>query len=143
MQRAGLHGWWGATIFACTHMVLTGSKISVDLMFRAFSDRTRLRILNLLRGGELCVCDIVRVLDLPQPKVSRHLAYLRKARLVRARKEGLWMHYELARASGEFHESLLKCLGCCFGCVPELARDLRKLGREACCGGDSADVCCG
>jgi ArsR family transcriptional regulator len=110
-------------------------------MFRAFSDRTRLRILHLLRGGELCVCDIVRVLDLPQPKISRHLAYLRKARLVSARKQGLWMYYRLAPASGEFHESLLKCLGCCFGCVPELARDLRTLER-ACCARESQGACC-
>ena len=51
-------------------------------MFRAFSDRTRLRLLHLLRGGEGCVCDLVRVLGVPQPKVSRHLAYLRKAGLV-------------------------------------------------------------
>ena len=54
----------------------------VDFMFRAFSDRTRLRILHLLRGGELCVCDLVEVLGVPQPKASRHLAYLRKAGLV-------------------------------------------------------------
>ena len=53
----------------------------VDLVFRAFSDRTRLRILHLLRGGELCVCDLVKVLDVPQPKASRHLAYLRRAGL--------------------------------------------------------------
>src|SRR6185437_2202344 len=68
---------------------------SVDAMFRAFSDRTRLRILHMLRGGELCVCDIVAVLEVPQPKASRHLAYLRKAGLVQARKEGLWSYYKL------------------------------------------------
>ena len=102
---------------------------SVDLMFRAFSDRTRLRLLNMLRAGEVCVCDLVRFLDVPQPKVSRHLAYLRRAGLVVARKEGLWMHYRLAEAQGDFHDSLLKCLGCCFHSVPELAKDLRKLGR--------------
>lgn len=56
----------------------------VDFLFRAFSDRTRLRILNLLKPGELCVCDLVRVLGHPQPKISRHLAYLRKAGLVTA-----------------------------------------------------------
>src|SRR5215203_1151658 len=92
----------------------------VDLMFRAFSDRTRLRILHLLRDGERCVCDLVEVLDVPQPKASRHLAYLRKAGLVVARKDGLWMHYSLAPAKGEFHESLLNCLACCFQSVPEL-----------------------
>jgi ArsR family transcriptional regulator len=114
---------------------------SVDLMFRAFSDRTRLRLLNILRSGEVCVCDLVRVLQVPQPKVSRHLAYLRRAGLVVARKEGLWMHYRLAEARGEFHESLIKCLGCCFGVVPELARDLKKLGRQAEAGKCGADCC--
>ncbi len=113
-------------------------------MFRAFSDRTRLRLLNLLRGGEICVCDLVEVLGASQPLVSRHLAYLRRAGLVEARKEGLWMHYRLAAARTAFHKSLLNCLGCCFGSVPELARDLKRLKAKGCCvpagGGDG---CCG
>ena len=102
----------------------------VDKMFRAFSDRTRLRLLNLLRGGETCVCDLVDVLGVPQPKVSRHLAYLRRAGLVVARKEGLWMHYRLTPATTEFHKSLLNCLACCFQSVPELAKDAERLGRS-------------
>ena len=102
----------------------------VDVMFRAFSDRTRLRLLNLLRGGEACVCDLVDVLQVPQPKVSRHLAYLRRAGLVTARKDGYWMHYALAPAKSEFHGSLLNCLSCCFGSVPELADDLRRFARN-------------
>ena len=105
---------------------------SVDLMFKAFSDRTRLRILNLLRGGEACVCDLVAVIGSPQPKVSRHLAYLRRAGLVVGRKDGLWMHYRLAPATSEFHESLLNCLACCFASVPELAMDSRRLKRQPC-----------
>lgn len=103
----------------------------VDLMFRAFSDRTRLRILNLLRSGETCVCDLVDVLDAPQPKVSRHLAYLRRAGLVVGRKDGLWMHYSLTPAKSEFHKSLLNCLACCFQSVPELKKDAEKLGRSS------------
>ena len=110
----------------------------VDTMFRAFSDRTRLRILNLLGGGELCVCDLVRVIGVPQPKVSRHLAYLRKAGLVTSRKEGLWMYYELAPARSEFHRKLIECLGCCFTDVPELAKDAKVLGK-AC--GESRSCC--
>jgi ArsR family transcriptional regulator len=112
----------------------------VDLMFRAFSDRTRLRILNMLRTGETCVCDLVGVLDVPQPKVSRHLAYLRRAKLVTARKEGLWMHYRLAPATTEFHKSLLSCLGCCFRSVPELSKDIERLGRSK--GGRCGPDCC-
>jgi ArsR family transcriptional regulator, arsenate/arsenite/antimonite-responsive transcriptional repressor len=110
----------------------TLARSSVDRMFRAFSDRTRLRILHLLKGGELCVCDLVRVIGSPQPKVSRHLAYLRRAGLVTARKDGLWMHYELAHPRNDFHRKLLECLSCCFGDVPELARDARHL-KKSCC----------
>lgn len=107
----------------------------VDLMFRAFSDRTRLRILHLLRGGELCVCDLMDVLKVPQPKTSRHLAYLRRAGLVVARKEGLWIHYRLAPARGAFHQKLLECLACCFQDVPELAADAKHFAGKgkSCC----------
>ncbi len=108
----------------------------VDLLFRAFSDRTRLRILHLLRRGEICVCDLVRIIGAPQPTISRHLAYLRRAGLVLARKDGLWMHYSLAPARNEFHQKLLECLENCFQDVPEVARDGRRLSRskvERCC----------
>ena len=107
----------------------------VDLMFRAFSDRTRLRILNMLRGGELCVCHIVDVLGVPQPKASRHLAYLRKSGLVTARKQGQWSYYSLAPARTTFHQKLLDCLGCCFEDVPELTKDTKRLAIvRGCCG---------
>jgi ArsR family transcriptional regulator, arsenate/arsenite/antimonite-responsive transcriptional repressor len=105
----------------------------VDLLFRAFSDRTRLRILNLLRGGELCVCDLIEVIAAPQAKISRHLAYLRNAGLVRARKEGLWQHYSLIEPRGPFHAKLMECLQCCFTDVPELVKDARRLGRKGQC----------
>jgi ArsR family transcriptional regulator len=126
-------------------MKLAAPKNRVDLMFRAFSDRTRLRILSLLRAGELCVCDLVRVIAAPQPTVSRHLAYLRKAGLVSPRKQGLWMYYQLAPAKNDFHLKLLECLACCFSPdVPELARDARALAkvRRSCCGDDDAQSCC-
>jgi ArsR family transcriptional regulator len=106
---------------------------TVDLMFRAVSDRTRLRILHLLRGGELCVCDIVSALQVPQPKASRHLGLLRQAGLVTARKEGLWIHYKLTPASSKFHQKLLDCLACCIQEVPELAKDEKLLKRSKCC----------
>lgn len=110
---------------------------NADLMFRAFSDRTRLRILHVLQGGELCVGDIVEILQAPQPRISRHLAYLRKANLVMVRKSGLWSHYALASAKSPFHRKLLECLAKCFGEVPELQVDsaraakIRKSG--GCC----------
>lgn len=105
-------------------------------MFRAFSDRTRLRLLHLLRPGETCVCDLVNVLGVPQPKVSRHLAYLRRAGLVEVRKEGLWCHYTLSSAKDAFHAKLIECLATCFRDVPELAQDaekLKRLRKVGCC----------
>ena len=104
-------------------------------MFRAFSDRTRLRILHMLAGGELCVCDLVTVIDVPQPKISRHLAYLRRAGLVVARKEGLWMRYRLAPIQNAFHQKLMDCLANCFDEVPELANDSKILNRVKACKG--------
>ena len=109
----------------------------VDLMFRAFSDRTRLRILHLLKDREYCVGDLVTVIDVPQPTASRHLAYLKKAGLVRARKNGLWIFYSLVPARTSFHRKLLECLANCFHEVRELKTDstraakLRKTG--GCC----------
>ena len=102
---------------------------SIDSMFRAFSDRTRLRILHVLLGGELCVGDIVEILLAPQPRVSRHLAYLRKAHLVAVRKTGLWSHYSLAPAKTPFHRKLLECLAKCFGEVPELQADIARAAK--------------
>jgi ArsR family transcriptional regulator len=99
----------------------------VDLMFRAFSDRTRLRILFLLRQRELCVCDLVEILSIPQPKVSRHLAYLRKSGLVVGSRNGVWIHYTLARAATKFHRQLLNCLESCLQDIPELTRDTKRL----------------
>ena len=119
-------------------MANTSTKGSqIDLMFRAFCDGTRLRILSLLQDGDLCVGDIVGSLQVPQPKVSRHLGQLRKAGLVTARKEGLWIHYSLATPTTEFHRKLLECAVTCFQEVPEIksdnnrAKKLRKSG--GCC----------
>jgi ArsR family transcriptional regulator len=95
----------------------------LDLMFRAFSDRTRLRILYLLQGGECCVGDLVDILGVEQPTASRHLAYLRRAGLVKVRKAGLWSYYSLAPAEEPFHQKLLECLACCFCEVPEIRAD--------------------
>lgn len=119
----------------------------MSAMFRAFSDHTRLRLLNLLSDGEMCVCDLVRILGMSQPKVSRHLAYLRRVGLVKARRDGLWMHYRLAAAHGRFHKSLLDCLGGCLADAPELARDRavrdgNRLDRTQPTGGTNGNDCC-
>lgn len=73
----------------------------MELLFRALADRTRLRLLNLMAAGEVCVCFFVEVLGTNQPKISRHLAYLRRAGVVSARREGKWMHYRVAAPSDE------------------------------------------
>ena len=90
-------------------------------MFRAFSDPIRLRILTLVQPGELCVCDLVAILRIPQPTISRHLSYLRRAGLVMVRQERSWNYYALMPARSAFDTKLLECLSTCFRDVPELA----------------------
>src|SRR3989442_7694866 len=68
----------------------------MEQLFKALADATRLRILGLLLTGEVCVCHIHESLRIPQPKASRHLAYLRRAGLVDTRRDGLWVHYRMA-----------------------------------------------
>ena len=72
-----------------------GNAFDLELFFAALSDRTRLRLLNLMRGGEVCVCFFAEALGTNNPKISRHLAYLKRAGLVEARREGKWMHYKI------------------------------------------------
>jgi ArsR family transcriptional regulator len=104
----------------------TALKTRVPTLFRALSDSTRLRILHLLKGGELCVCDLMEILRIPQAKTSRHLGYLRKAGLVAAREEGLWCYYSLAPAFGALHRKLLSCLDECSAELPALQADSRR-----------------
>jgi ArsR family transcriptional regulator len=86
-------------------------------VLHAFADPVRLRLLNLLASsdGELCVCHLQQALRVPQPTVSRHLAYLRRCGLVQARRDGLWVHYRLARLDEGLPRILLGCLGVCLG----------------------------
>src|SRR5688500_8120542 len=72
-----------------------------ELFFSALSDRTRLRLLNLLRDGEVCVCFFAGTLQTNNPKISRHLSYLKRASLVAGRRDGKWMHYSLQRPTDE------------------------------------------
>jgi ArsR family transcriptional regulator len=101
-------------------------------LFAALADRTRLRLLNLIAGREVCVCYLVEILRQGQPKISRHLAYLRKAGVVAARRDGKWMHYRVERpecaAAASILESVLESLRS----DREMQSDLARLGR-ACC----------
>lgn len=71
------------------------ASFNLEQFFQALGDNTRLRLLNLMGEQEVCVCYFVEILNAPQPKISRHLAYLRKAGIVSARREGKWMHYRI------------------------------------------------
>lgn len=102
--------------------------MTVDEPFRAFADPTRLRILSLLQARkEICVCDLCEALQETQPKISRHLATLRRTDLVEVRQEGRWKYYRLASGRTPLHRSLLRCVGSCLADSPELARDRERL----------------
>lgn len=109
----------------------------VDAMFKAFSDGTRLRILHLLLGGEMCVGDLASIVEATQPRASQHLACLRTAGLVTCRRQGLWSYYTLARPATTFHKKLLECLRHCFSEVPEIQADGRRAAKLA-----TAAPCC-
>ena len=99
----------------------------LETMFKALADRTRLRILALLSAGEICVCNIHDSLGVPQPTVSRHLAYLRKAGLVAWRKDGLWVHYRLAQLPDPVMQAVLDAVDHALGHVA--GRDRRQLAK--------------
>ena len=92
----------------------------LDALFKGFADPTRLRVLNALAAGELCVCDLVELLGIAQPAVSRHLAYLRRMRLVEATREWKFAHYRLADPANAVHRNLIACVRGCFTGVPSL-----------------------
>jgi ArsR family transcriptional regulator len=92
----------------------------LDALFKGFADPTRIRILSVLAAGELCVCDIVELLGLPQPTVSRHLAYLRRSGLVEATREWKFAHYRLAEPANAVHRNLVACVRGCFRGIASL-----------------------
>ncbi|HUF66068.1 MAG TPA: metalloregulator ArsR/SmtB family transcription factor [Gemmatimonadaceae bacterium] len=103
----------------------------MDVAFKGFADPTRIRILNVLSVGELCVCDIVDILRLPQPTVSRHLAYLRRAGLVDATRQWKFAHYRLSDPRDPVHASLLECVHESFSDNVGLARERRHAAARA------------
>ena len=111
-------------------------------ILKALADPVRLRILHLLagRGPEVCVCDLVEILQMPQSTVSRQIAPLRMLGIVKARRAGTWMLYSLADAAGPFDRAIRACLGCCAEKGDELEADIARfdaLKRKrmlACCG---------
>src|ERR1041385_3238568 len=99
----------------------------LELLFRALADRTRLRLINLMGDNEVCVCFFVEALKMSQPKISRHLAYLRRAGIVRVRREGKWMHYRLIAPKGKNAARMLEQLRAALAASKEMRRD--QIGR--------------
>jgi len=96
-------------------------------MFKALSEEVRLRIIALLSGGELCVCDLMAVLDLPQSTISRHLSYLKNAGWVDGERRAVWMYYRLNENGGLAREDLLRSLTALLAEEDIIGKDLGRL----------------
>jgi ArsR family transcriptional regulator len=113
----------------------------METVFKALADSTRLRILGLLLTGEVCVCHINEALKIPQPKASRHLAYLRRAKLVDARREGTWMHYRLATLPDVVLGTVQSAVTHALRHQPEVQKDLARLEKlTGCCAPAPGDL---
>jgi ArsR family transcriptional regulator, arsenate/arsenite/antimonite-responsive transcriptional repressor len=118
----------------------------MEMLFKALADATRLRILGLLLSGEVCVCDIHESLKIPQPKASRHLAYLRRSGLVETRREGLWIHYRLGKLADPVLNAISDAVQHALTHIDAVRRDGERLEkRTGCCvpaPGDLAGAAC-
>jgi ArsR family transcriptional regulator len=114
------------------HMSPTTRPFDLVQLFAALADPTRLRLLNLMNRREVCVCYFVEILKQGQPKISRHLAYLRRAGIVEARREGKWMHYRIERPTDLRAASILDATLKSFEMDRKMEADLARLG-QACC----------
>ena len=112
---------------------------ALEELFQALGDRTRVRLLNLMSDGEVCVCFFVEVLDEPQPKISRHLAYLRSSGLVTARREGKWAHYTITPPEHATVREVFENVIASLKEDRELQRDRLALAR-ACCSPRVSDL---
>ena len=111
---------------------MTKKNYHIEDLFKALADRTRLRLISLLADSEVCVCFLVAILKTSQPKISRHLAYLRRAGIVAARREGKWMHYRLTEPPDEHASRIFREVRASLAEHPELQRDREKL-LNVCC----------
>jgi ArsR family transcriptional regulator, arsenate/arsenite/antimonite-responsive transcriptional repressor len=111
----------------------TGQKaFDMERLFRALADRTPLRLLNLIGEDEVCVCFFVEVLGESQPKISRHLAYLRRAGVVATRREGKWMHYRISVPEDEHAARLFKEVRAWLSEDRAMQRDRERLVKVCC-----------
>jgi ArsR family transcriptional regulator, arsenate/arsenite/antimonite-responsive transcriptional repressor len=127
---------------------MTKTLDEMERLFKALADATRLRILGLLLTGEVCVCHLHESLKMPQPKVSRHLAYLRNAGLVETRRDGLWVHYRMASLADPVLSAIADAVRHALTHVDIVRKDADRLEkRNGCClpgpGDIAAASCCG
>lgn len=106
--------------------------VDLEVLFGALADRTRLRLLNLMNDGEVCVCFFVEILQTNQPKISRHLAYLRRAGIVGARREGRWMHYRIIEPADPSAAHILQEVRRWLIHDPQMQRDRQRLVKVCC-----------
>jgi len=111
---------------------MTKQRYNLEDLFKALADRTRLRLINLIGESEVCVCFLTEILKMSQPKISRHLAYLRRARIVTPRREGKWMHYRLTDPPDEHAAQIFREVRSSLAEHPELQRDREKLEKVCC-----------
>jgi ArsR family transcriptional regulator len=111
---------------------MAGKVYDIEFLFKALADRTRLRLISLIGDSEVCVCFFVAILKISQPKISRHLAYLRRAGIVTSRREGKWMHYRLAQPPDVHAAHIFGEVRAALATHPEMQRDRAKL-MQVCC----------
>ena len=105
---------------------------NAELFFAALADKTRLRLLNLMRDGEVCVCFFAGALGTNNPKISRHLAYLKRAGLVAGRRDGKWMHYSIVRPENPYAASVFEATMNLLKNDKSMAHEVKKFA-EYCC----------
>jgi ArsR family transcriptional regulator, arsenate/arsenite/antimonite-responsive transcriptional repressor len=133
--------------YICQDTYMNRALHETETLLKALADVTRLRILGLLLTGEVCVCHIHESLRIPQPKASRHLAYLRRAGLVATRRDGLWIHYRLAELRDPVLRTIRDAVTHALGHVEAIHRDAERLRKKTgCCvpeAGELSLACCG
>jgi ArsR family transcriptional regulator len=105
---------------------------SIELLFKALADRTRLRLINLMGNTEVCVCFFVEVLKTNQPKISRHLAYLKRAGVVSARRDGKWIHYRIVEPPEPHAAKIFREVRECLANDPAMQSDRARLHKICC-----------
>ncbi|HUE81875.1 MAG TPA: metalloregulator ArsR/SmtB family transcription factor [Pyrinomonadaceae bacterium] len=111
---------------------MSNREYNIELLFKALADYTRLRLINLMGNDEVCVCFFVEVLKTNQPKISRHLAYLRRAGVVSSRRDGKWIHYRLIEPSDPYAARIFQEVRTWLDNDPAMQRDRARLMKICC-----------